>query len=148
RNRRYDTPSSFAADVQRYLHDEPVQACPPSAWYRFRKFARRNKRVAVVVGFLFALLVIAVAVLSMSYPQVQEALQDKTRALDGEREARQDKTDALERERQTTYLQSIALAERQLSASNVGRAEELLNGCPEQLRGWEWHFLKRQRYED
>jgi tetratricopeptide (TPR) repeat protein len=43
RNRRYETASSFAADVQRYLNDEPVQACPPSAWYRFRKFARRNK---------------------------------------------------------------------------------------------------------
>jgi serine/threonine protein kinase len=31
RNRRYETASAFAADVQRYLHDEPVQACPPSA---------------------------------------------------------------------------------------------------------------------
>ena len=44
RNRRYETANGFAADVQRYLDDEPVQACPPSAWYRFRKFARRNKR--------------------------------------------------------------------------------------------------------
>src|SRR5262249_41753802 len=43
RNRRYESASAFAADVQRYLHDEPVLACPPSAWYRFRKFARRNK---------------------------------------------------------------------------------------------------------
>jgi tetratricopeptide (TPR) repeat protein/serine/threonine protein kinase len=43
RNRRYETASAFAADVQHYLHDEPVQACPPSAWYRFRKFARRNR---------------------------------------------------------------------------------------------------------
>src|SRR5205823_5898969 len=39
RNRRYETASSLATDVQRYLHDEPVQACPPSAIYRFRKFA-------------------------------------------------------------------------------------------------------------
>ena len=29
--------------MQRYLNDEPVQACPPSAGYRFRKFARRNR---------------------------------------------------------------------------------------------------------
>src|SRR5205823_7401513 len=43
RNRRYETASSFAADVERYLHDEPVQACPPSIVYRFRKFARRNQ---------------------------------------------------------------------------------------------------------
>src|SRR5262249_12669191 len=42
RARRYEPPSPFAADVPRYLHDEPVLACPPSAWYRFRKLARRN----------------------------------------------------------------------------------------------------------
>jgi len=54
RNRRYETASSFAADVQRYLHDEPVQACPPSALYRFRKFARRNKRVATGAFWLSA----------------------------------------------------------------------------------------------
>ncbi|MCI0356889.1 MAG: serine/threonine protein kinase, partial [Planctomycetaceae bacterium] len=35
RNRRYETASALAADVQRYLNDEPVLACPPSAWYRF-----------------------------------------------------------------------------------------------------------------
>jgi tetratricopeptide (TPR) repeat protein/serine/threonine protein kinase len=43
RNRRYETASAFAADVQRYLHHEPVEAGPPSALYRFRKFARRNR---------------------------------------------------------------------------------------------------------
>ena len=45
RNRRYETANGFALDVQRYLADEPVQACPPSLGYRLRKFARRNKRV-------------------------------------------------------------------------------------------------------
>ena len=43
RNRRYETAAAFAADVQRYLDDEAVEACPPSARYRFRKFARRHK---------------------------------------------------------------------------------------------------------
>jgi tetratricopeptide (TPR) repeat protein len=55
RNRRYESASAFAADVERYLRDEPVQACPPSAWYRFRKFARRNKRAlatAALVGVM------------------------------------------------------------------------------------------------
>jgi serine/threonine protein kinase len=51
RNRRYESASAFAADVQRYLNDEPVLACPPSAWYRLRKFARRNKgRLAFAAG--------------------------------------------------------------------------------------------------
>src|SRR5262249_18641448 len=54
RNRRYESASAFAADVQRYLHDEPVLACPPSAWYGFRKFARRN-RTALVAAVVVAL---------------------------------------------------------------------------------------------
>jgi eukaryotic-like serine/threonine-protein kinase len=43
RARRYETASAFAADVERYLADEPIQACPPSARYRLRKFVRRHK---------------------------------------------------------------------------------------------------------
>jgi serine/threonine protein kinase/tetratricopeptide (TPR) repeat protein len=43
RNRRYETANGMASDIRRYLNDEAVHACPPSAKYRFRKFARRNK---------------------------------------------------------------------------------------------------------
>jgi serine/threonine protein kinase len=47
RTRRYETANGFAADVLRYLGGEAVQAHPPSAAYRLRKFVRRNKgRVA------------------------------------------------------------------------------------------------------
>lgn len=46
RNRRYETAGGLALDVQRYLADEPVQACPPSILYRLRKLTRRN-RVAI-----------------------------------------------------------------------------------------------------
>ncbi len=56
RNRRYETASGFAADVQRYLADETVQACPPSAGYRFRKFARRNKRGLATASLLLLVL--------------------------------------------------------------------------------------------
>jgi serine/threonine protein kinase/Tfp pilus assembly protein PilF len=63
RNRRYESASSFALDILRYLADEPVQACPPSAWYRFGKFARRNKvRLAVVAGVLLAVTGIAAGI--------------------------------------------------------------------------------------
>ena len=39
RTRRYETANGFALDLLRYLADEPVEAGPPSRWYRFRKFA-------------------------------------------------------------------------------------------------------------
>ncbi len=58
RNRRYETANGFAQDVQRYLNDETVQACPPSALYRFRKFARRNKG-PVLAASLISLALIA-----------------------------------------------------------------------------------------
>src|SRR5256886_17637226 len=38
RNRRYETANGFAMDLQRYLADEPVLACPPSVGYRLRQF--------------------------------------------------------------------------------------------------------------
>ena len=47
RDRRYATASSLARDIQSYLDDEPVEACPPSRLYQFQKFARRNKGVLI-----------------------------------------------------------------------------------------------------
>src|SRR5436190_8190041 len=58
RSRRYETANGFAMDLQRYLADEPVQAGPPSAWYRFRKFARRNKGALAVAGMILFFLVL------------------------------------------------------------------------------------------
>src|SRR5262249_2687438 len=62
RNRRYEKVSALAADVQRYLQDEPVLACPPSRWYRFRKFARRNKAALATASFVVLVVSAAVAV--------------------------------------------------------------------------------------
>jgi WD40 repeat protein/serine/threonine protein kinase len=139
RNRRYETAAAFAADVQRYLDDEAVEACPPSARYRFRKFARRNRAAlltgaAIAVAVLVAVgsLISGVLVLAASNAQVKEEQKQTQQAL--------------EREKETSYSQRVALAGRELAAGNVGRAEELLDECPLDRRGWEWHFLKRQRY--
>jgi serine/threonine protein kinase/WD40 repeat protein len=52
RNRRYETANSFALDIQRYLHDEAVLACPPSAWYRFSKFVRRHKTAVLAASLV------------------------------------------------------------------------------------------------
>jgi serine/threonine protein kinase len=67
RNRRYESVGAFAADVQRYLNDEPVQACPPSAWYRFRKFARRHKAALTATSAAFLVVVLGVIGLAVSY---------------------------------------------------------------------------------
>jgi len=63
RTRRYDTASNFAADVLRHLSDQPVEACPPSAIYRFGKFARRN-RVAFMTAMVLLAAILVGAVVS------------------------------------------------------------------------------------
>ena len=42
-----------------------------------------------------------------------------------------------------TYFHRIALADRELSVDNLGRALQFLGECPEDLHGWEWHYLMR-----
>ena len=65
RNRRYETATGFAADVQRYLAGEAVQAHPPSAAYRLRKFARKHRVEIITASAFVVLLIAAVGVSSM-----------------------------------------------------------------------------------
>jgi non-specific serine/threonine protein kinase/serine/threonine-protein kinase len=58
RTRRYGSPNELAADVDRYLTDQPVLATPPSAVYRTRKFVRRHK-VGVLAGAVVVLALLA-----------------------------------------------------------------------------------------
>jgi eukaryotic-like serine/threonine-protein kinase len=58
RDRRYESANSLAQDLERYLADEPVQACPATAGYRVRKFVRRHKG-AVLAGVLALLALVA-----------------------------------------------------------------------------------------
>jgi tetratricopeptide (TPR) repeat protein len=88
RNRRYETANAFAMDLQRYLADEPVQACPPSAVYRFRKFARRNKVALTTAALVAAALLLGTAV---SVWQAVRANEERDRAREAERKAKVDK---------------------------------------------------------
>ncbi len=62
RNRRYESASDFAKDLQRHLDDEPVEACPPSKVYRFGKFARRNRTGLVTTALVVLALVVGTGV--------------------------------------------------------------------------------------
>jgi WD40 repeat protein/serine/threonine protein kinase len=129
RNRRYDTANGLMADVQRYLADEPVQACPPSARYRFRKFARRNKAVLLTASVIALAVLLAVGSLAVSYLRIDRSLQHE----------KQVKEDLV----QTLYYQWVGSAAHERARNRHTHAEELLEQCPPKLRGWEWHYNKR-----
>ncbi len=94
RSRRFQTATDLARDIQRYLTDQPVSACPPSAMYRLRKFARRNKAMVAMLGLAAAMLLSVVAVLAISNARTRResaaryvALKEKDAALATVREA-------------------------------------------------------------
>ncbi len=81
RGRRYGTASAFAADIERYLHDQPVSACPPSRWYRFGKLARRHKISLVTTGLVVLALVAGAALSLWQAIRATAALEAEARAL-------------------------------------------------------------------
>src|SRR5262249_2855386 len=88
RSRRYETANSFAMDVQRYLADEPVQACPPSAMYRLRKFVRRNKGPVLAASFVILALVGGIVGTTAGLVQARQERKEADTARDAEAEQR------------------------------------------------------------
>ena len=172
RARRYETATAFAADVQRYLCGEAVQAHPPSAGYRLKKFVRRNKgRVVAASSVLFALLGgIAGTTLGLIEARQQEqeakaqereaqrqeqiareesAEKEKARAAAADRVKERDAALKAEAERADELkhrlgTSAMILANAAYDSRDLKLAAERLDAVPAEQRGWEWHYLKRQ----
>ncbi len=85
RDRRYDTANGLAREVQRFLTDEPVEARPPSAGYRVRKFVRRHKGQVIAAGLVLLVLVGGIVGTSIG---MALAIKARQRAEDAEAETR------------------------------------------------------------
>jgi tetratricopeptide (TPR) repeat protein len=107
RGRRYQTANGLAQDIERYLHDEPVQACPPSAWYRFGKFARKNKGALATLALVAAGALAAVALLAVSNAQIDRARQQA--------EANYRTAEAQRREAEKNFQRACDAVEQMLS---------------------------------
>ena len=131
RSRRYETANGFAMDVQRYLADEPVLACPPSAGYRLRKFARRNKAAFAVASFAALALVAIVAAAAITYRSEQQRLAD--------RQAHQERLLAEQGQNALERALTAALSGDFAGASKATDEAEKLGAPPGQV-----HFLRGQ----
>jgi eukaryotic-like serine/threonine-protein kinase len=126
RNRRYETANGFARDVQRYLNDEAVLACPPSSWYRFRKFARRNKRALAMVAVVAAAALSLVVGTLVHNARLGVALQDAQTNLEKARLAEeQARLAELEKTRQLA-IAYVRDAQARRNSGLVGRRFESL----------------------
>jgi len=142
---RYATSQELADDLGRYLEDKPIKARRPSLRQRAVKWSRRHKtvvRAAVLVTLLLATGLVAGTLLVSN---------EQTRTAEARAQAATDlataETEARNRLETQFYYQNIALAEREWSANNLSRMQKLLDDCPQDLRGWEWNYLKGLRHK-
>jgi predicted Ser/Thr protein kinase len=61
KNRRYASPADLAADIRRYLDDQPITAKPATTSYQLQKFARRHKGLVAGIAAVALVLVLGMA---------------------------------------------------------------------------------------
>ncbi len=136
RNRRYDSATGMATDIERYLTGEPITARPPSASYVMTKFARRHR--SVVVGLLAVLMALALgAIVSATFAyreltQRRRAEANLTRAREAEQQAHVEadsaRNKALTAERVSDFLVELfEVADRSAYRGNTITAREVLD---------------------
>jgi serine/threonine protein kinase/tetratricopeptide (TPR) repeat protein len=125
RNRRYETANDLASDLQRYLNNETVQACPPSLAYRLRVFSRRHR---ASIGTAALLLAIATAGGAMTIWQALRAASLREAAV----EARL----ALAASRQSAAEERASAIARDLEALN--KANALIESARSHVDASEW----------
>ncbi len=82
RNRRYGMPAELAADIQRHLHQEPVTAGAPGAWYRCRRFCARNRLQVVAAAMVLGALSTGLVVSTVFYREAAASSEESTASLD------------------------------------------------------------------
>ena len=115
RTRRYQTAHALAEDIERYLKQEPVLACPPSTAYKVQKFIKRNKSLFISSAAIAAILILAVIVSTQQAWVARKARKAETverkaaqterdRAQEAEQKAQENLYDALVREARATRI--------------------------------------------
>jgi serine/threonine protein kinase len=128
RTRRYESASALSADIERYLSDEPVQACPPSRLYRWRKLARRNGAPIATVTLIAAVLV--GGILISTWQAAQANFARKTAEAATKREAARADSERLAKDRLQRAIETMTNAVSDLLAQRkFAEAEPLLSAA-------------------
>jgi WD40 repeat protein/tetratricopeptide (TPR) repeat protein len=135
-HRRYASAGDLADDLERWLRGEPVRARSVGGAKRLLRWARRRP---VVAGLAVGMVLVAAAGFAGVTWQWRQAVAARRGA---EAEAERTRA-ALARADALRYVHGIGLAYREWQANHIEVAGSLLDECPAELRGWEWHYLRR-----
>jgi len=146
RRRRYETAGALADDILRYRRHEPVEAGPPSAWYRGRKFVRRH-RLALAMT---AIVLMSIGLVGGMWAHSAGRLDRARQAVEESRtEARRRAIEA----RRHRYVADIRQAYELEQNGQTIEALELLNkwqpatGEPD-VRNFAWYYLRRLCHDE
>ena len=89
RDRRYASATAFAADIERHLNNELVDARPPTRGYRLRKFYHRHRPQVIAVSLVFLTLVAGIMGTTLGLVEARQARADEAERADGERVAKE-----------------------------------------------------------
>ena len=121
RNRRYETASAFAADVERYLRDEPVQACPPTLGYRVGKIVRRHRSAVLAASLVVFALVGGIIGTSWGMLSATEAQADAVYEASQKVEALKNREAALAEAKESKRDADVKLFESYLAQARANR---------------------------
>jgi serine/threonine protein kinase/tetratricopeptide (TPR) repeat protein len=124
RDRRYPTANALARDIQRYLDDAEVEARPPSAAYRLRKFVRRHYRGVLVGSLLLLALIVSIVSTTWGLVRSRQAEAAAIRERNKKEAARREALDSESRARQQAAL---ARAGFQQARDAIDRAFNLVS---------------------
>ena len=122
KERRYATAAALAADIRRFLSDEPIAARPPSAAYQVRKFAKRNK---ALVGGVAATFLVLVAGLITSTTLYLRAEAQRQRAVLAEQEQSRERERAVLAEQEQSRARKEADEQRKLAEKRADETEQV-----------------------
>jgi serine/threonine protein kinase/tetratricopeptide (TPR) repeat protein len=120
RNRRYQTANGLARDLERHLHDEPVEACPPSVAYRVSKLLRRYKGPVIAAAVVLLALVAGIVGTTWGLLRAEDERQQAENAARAEREA---KLDAEAKRTEAEKQQARAEAGEKLAGERLAEIE-------------------------
>ena len=151
RTRRYETANGLAADIGRYLSDEPVVACPPSAGYRFKKFARRNRAALTAAALIAVALLLGTAISTWQAVRATKAEGSATEQARKATTAARNEARIRQETRRQLYVSDMGVAHSAVETANLRRALQLLDRYlpradkdEEDLRTFEWYYLWRR----
>lgn len=136
---RYETANGLARDIERFLNDEAVEACPPSTAYKLKKLYRKN-RAAILTTASFAILLVLGA--AGSAWQAIRASQAERIALQAEANAREEQKRAIENEQKA--VEAKAAESKALAAESEARSAETEQRAQAELQRDEAQRLQKE----